>query len=260
VITAALARKSTSTVSQVPPRYSARAQNYRHSAARCVLLGKLDCGPALRYSARLRAKLNRYTAKNWNAEITRGPIDFPESCCNKPTPASSNWMKPANVPNISNADRDCLQIAIKTMKASGMVRAAAYIAKMNAASVGTQPVGNIEFGRTSPAIENPDATKTLIAVTTETSRMGADRAESCVMRKSIWDRHPAADVGFTVSGGLNRCSGSGESASCLLLAAPEAIGIRPSVVRAAYASGIAFTPRASREVCLTCRSKARSGP
>src|SRR5882724_11582638 len=41
-----------------------------------------------RYSALLRAELlNRYTAKNWNAAITRGPIDFPGSCCNNPTTA-----------------------------------------------------------------------------------------------------------------------------------------------------------------------------
>ena len=44
-----------------------------------------------RYSMLLRGDLfNRYTAKNWNAAMTRGPIDFPRSCCNNPTPASSN--------------------------------------------------------------------------------------------------------------------------------------------------------------------------
>jgi hypothetical protein len=62
-----------------------------------------------RYSTSLRADLfNRCTAKNWNAAMTRGPITFSGSCCNKPTPASSNWMKPANVPNISNADSERL--------------------------------------------------------------------------------------------------------------------------------------------------------
>jgi hypothetical protein len=52
--------------------------------------------------------LNRYIAKNWNAAMTRGPITFPGSCCNNPTPASSNCMKPANVPNMSNAGSECL--------------------------------------------------------------------------------------------------------------------------------------------------------
>src|ERR1700716_1808018 len=62
-----------------------------------------------RYCTLLRVDLfNRYTAKNWNAAMTRGPITFPGSCCNNPTPASSNCIKPANVPNTSNADCDCL--------------------------------------------------------------------------------------------------------------------------------------------------------
>src|SRR4030088_2411162 len=62
-----------------------------------------------RYCTLLRVDLfNRYTAKNWNAAMTRGPITFPGSCCNNPTPASSNCMTPANVPNISKAASDCL--------------------------------------------------------------------------------------------------------------------------------------------------------
>jgi hypothetical protein len=40
-----------------------------------------------RYSTSLRADLfNRYTAKNWNAAMTRGPITFSGSCCNKQHP------------------------------------------------------------------------------------------------------------------------------------------------------------------------------
>jgi hypothetical protein len=83
-------------------------------------------------------------------------------------------MKPANVPNISNADSECFTIATKAITARGMARAAAYIAKMNEASVGAEPVGSTDFGLTSPAIENPAATKTLIAVTSEAIRMDAD--------------------------------------------------------------------------------------
>jgi hypothetical protein len=45
------------------------------------------------------------------------------------------------------------------------------------------PGGSIDFGLTSPAIENPPATKTLIAVTSEAIRMAADREESGVIAK-----------------------------------------------------------------------------
>ena len=48
----------------------------------------------------------RHTARSWNAAMTRGPIDFPRSCCNSPTPASSNCMKPARVPNSNIADSE----------------------------------------------------------------------------------------------------------------------------------------------------------
>jgi hypothetical protein len=64
-----------------------------------------------------------------------------------------------------------------------MLRAAAYIANMNEASVGTWPAGSIDFGLTSPAIENPPATKTFIAVTSEAIRLGADGKESGVIAK-----------------------------------------------------------------------------
>jgi hypothetical protein len=52
-----------------------------------------------------------------------------------------------------------------------MLRAAAYIAKIQEASVGTVLVGNIEFGLTIPAIENPLAIKTFVAVTSEATRI-----------------------------------------------------------------------------------------
>jgi hypothetical protein len=61
------------------------------------------------------------------------------------------------------------------MTAMGMERAAAYIANINEASFGTEPGGSIDFGLTSPAIENPAATRTFIAVTAEAMRIGAGR-------------------------------------------------------------------------------------
>jgi len=54
-------------------------------------------------------------------------------------------------------------------------------------------------------------------------------------------------------------AGSGGPASCLL-ARPEAIGTPPICCPAAYVLGVVFRPRAFREVCLMCHSKARSGP
>src|SRR5260221_6038361 len=79
------------------------------------------------------------------------------------------------------------------MKGRGIVRAAAYIAKMNEASVGASPAGRIDFGLTSPAIENPAATRTLIAVTSDARRMDADREESRVMKKAVsWRNLPGS--------------------------------------------------------------------
>src|ERR1700676_213408 len=74
-----------------------------------------------------------------------------------------------------------------------MLRAPAYIAKIIEASVGAYPAGSIDCGLTSPAIENPPATKTLIAVTSEAMRIGPDREEGG-MRKSPCDRHHAAGL------------------------------------------------------------------
>ena len=53
-------------------------------------------------------------------------------------------------------------------KASGIVRAAAYIANINDASVGAE---TRYCGRMIAAMENPLATRTLIAVTSEASRI-----------------------------------------------------------------------------------------
>jgi hypothetical protein len=49
---------------------------------------------------------------------------------------------------------------------------------MNDASVGVEPIGSIDAGLTSPAIEKPPATRTLSAVTSEAIRMAAGR-EAC---------------------------------------------------------------------------------
>src|SRR5258707_15620990 len=67
--------------------------------------------------------------------------------------------------------------------AMGRLRATAYIANINEASVGVAPAGSIDFGLTSAAIENPPATKTLIAVTSAAIRLGADGEESGVIAK-----------------------------------------------------------------------------
>jgi len=49
------------------------------------------------------------------------------------------------------------------------VRAAAYIANSNDASVGTDPAGSRNCGRMIAVMEKPLATRTLIAVTSEAS-------------------------------------------------------------------------------------------
>jgi hypothetical protein len=51
------------------------------------------------------------------------------------------------------------------------VRAAAYIANINDACVGTDPTGTRYCGRMIPTMEKALATRTLIAVTTEASRI-----------------------------------------------------------------------------------------
>jgi hypothetical protein len=51
------------------------------------------------------------------------------------------------------------------------VRAAAYIANSNDASVGTDSAGTRYCGRIIAAMEKPLATRTLIAVTSEASRI-----------------------------------------------------------------------------------------
>jgi hypothetical protein len=56
-------------------------------------------------------------------------------------------------------------------KVRGIVRAAAYIANSKDASVGTDSTGTRYCGRMIPTMEKPLATKTLIAVTTEASRI-----------------------------------------------------------------------------------------
>jgi hypothetical protein len=61
-----------------------------------------------------------------------------------------------------------------------MVRAAAYMANMEEASVGLQCAGSIEAGEISPAMENPPATMTLTAVITDAIRMALGE-EKCVV-------------------------------------------------------------------------------
>src|ERR1700739_4390063 len=80
-------------------------------------------------------------------------------------------MAPARAPRISNAGTDCLKIAHNANKARGIVRAAAYSANINDACVGTDPAGSRYSGRMIPTMEKPLATRTLIAVTTEASRI-----------------------------------------------------------------------------------------
>src|SRR4030081_2674927 len=58
-------------------------------------------------------------------------------------------------------------MATIVIEASGIVRAAAYMAKMADASVGVAPVGRMSSGFISPAMENPLATTTFRAVRAE---------------------------------------------------------------------------------------------
>jgi hypothetical protein len=62
-------------------------------------------------------------------------------------------------------------MATIVIKASGIVRAAAYIAKMDDASVGVAPVGRMSSGFMSPAMENPLAITTFRAVKAEARTM-----------------------------------------------------------------------------------------
>src|ERR1700739_2471501 len=80
-------------------------------------------------------------------------------------------MAPARAPRISNAGTDCLKIAHNANKARGIVRAAAYNANINDACVGTDPAGRRYSGRMIPTMGKPLATRTLIAVTSEASRI-----------------------------------------------------------------------------------------
>src|SRR5271170_5769227 len=80
-------------------------------------------------------------------------------------------MAPASAPRSTNAGAACLQIAPNANKARGIVRAAAYIANINDACVGTDSTGTRYCGLTIPTMEKPVATRTLIAVTTEASRI-----------------------------------------------------------------------------------------
>src|SRR5260221_13643996 len=80
-------------------------------------------------------------------------------------------MAAAMAPKGSNAGVACLEIAPNANKARGIVRAAAYIANSNDASVGTDSAGTRYCGRMIAAMEKPLATRTLIAVTSEASRI-----------------------------------------------------------------------------------------
>jgi hypothetical protein len=67
-------------------------------------------------------------------------------------------------------------MATIVIKASGIVRAAAYMAKMADASVGVAPVGRTSSGFINPAMEKPLATTTFRAVRAEARPMlSADR-------------------------------------------------------------------------------------
>jgi hypothetical protein len=69
------------------------------------------------------------------------------------------------------------------------MRAAAYIANSNDASVGTEPAGTTTSGRKIAAIENPVATRTLIAVTSEASRIAfiavIDSPPACIASRKL---------------------------------------------------------------------------
>jgi len=54
---------------------------------------------------------------------------------------------------------------------------------MNEASVGAELAGSIDFGLISPAIENPPAIRTLMAVTSEAMLMVTHGDESGVIEK-----------------------------------------------------------------------------
>jgi hypothetical protein len=54
---------------------------------------------------------------------------------------------------------------------------------MNEASVEAELAGSINFGLISPAIENPPAIRTLMAVTSEAIRLVTDGDESGVIEK-----------------------------------------------------------------------------
>src|SRR5271155_1463954 len=140
--------------------------------------------------------LSRYTTKNWRTAIKSGPAHFPRSCSNRPIPASSNCMAPASAPRSTNAGAACWWIAHNANKARGIVRAAAYSANINDACVGMYPAGTRYCGRMIPTIEKPLATRTLIAVTTEASRIafivviGSSRTAAC---KQAHRCHPGAE-------------------------------------------------------------------
>src|ERR1700674_5770494 len=58
------------------------------------------------------------------------------------------------------------------------MRAAAYIANSSDASVGMEPAGTTTSGRKIAAMVKPVATRTLIAVTSEASRIACQSAKS----------------------------------------------------------------------------------
>src|ERR1700688_662824 len=62
-------------------------------------------------------------------------------------------------------------MAANVNKASGIIRAAPYIANSNDASVGIEPAGTTTSGRKIAAMVKALATRTLIAVTSEASRI-----------------------------------------------------------------------------------------
>src|SRR5260221_12403138 len=80
-------------------------------------------------------------------------------------------MAAAMAPKGSNAGVACLAIAPNANKARAILRAAAYIANSNDASVGTDSAGTRYCGRMIAAMEKPLATRTFIAVTSEASRI-----------------------------------------------------------------------------------------
>jgi ABC-type amino acid transport system permease subunit len=72
---------------------------------------------------------------------------------------------------MSSATGERDRTATTTATASGMARAAAYMAEIAEAPLAIVPVGTMRSGRTRPMTEKPVATSTLMSVTAEARRI-----------------------------------------------------------------------------------------